>query len=259
MCELYAINSVNPVRANEHLRLFYQDSVEHPHGWGLVWHEDARIVLHKEPLRAIDSAYLSQLLDEPICSSSVMAHIRNATMGSMTYENCHPFLRKDASGRTWVIAHNGTILEPRLIDPYKDMALGDTDSEQVAIYLVDMLDREIARKGAPLSFDERFDVLVRAIEALSPGNKLNLMMDDGEYVYVHTNTGSPTLYDRVTDDAVFVCTRPLTDGEGWRPVPSNRLVAYGGGCVVRTGPRHEHSMDDAYYFRAIMGMGPSGA
>ena len=51
MCELYAINSRRPVRANEHLRTFYRDSVQRPHGWGLSWRDGASVHLHKEDER----------------------------------------------------------------------------------------------------------------------------------------------------------------------------------------------------------------
>lgn len=259
MCELYAINSKRPVRANEHLRLFYLDSVQHPHGWGLSWREEGRVFLHKEELRAIDSSYLSYLLEEPIRSTNVVAHIRNATMGNLTYNNCHPFLREDLSGRRWVIAHNGTILDTRLIDGYGALAVGDTDSEQVVIFLTDEIDEVIERKGGPLTFGERFVVLSHAVEELSQSNKLNLVIDDGEYTYVHTNTVEPTLYVRMAGNTAFFCTRPLDDGEGWQELPHNRLIAYHEGRMIRMGARHEHSIDEEAYFRSISGASPSNS
>ena len=225
MCELFAINALRPVKANDHLRLFYQDSVEHPHGWGLSWRENENVYLYKEELRAIDSEYLDRLLDDPVRSTNVVAHIRQATRGKLTYNNCHPFMREDAMGTRWVIAHNGTILDNRLTDGYGAFAAGDTDSEQAVIYLVDQLDDCIVHKGSLLTFGERFVVLTRAIEKLSAHNKLNLLLDDGEYTYVHTNTVEPTLYVRVVGDAAFICTRPQGDGVGWEPLPQNRHVA----------------------------------
>lgn len=251
MCELYAISSLHPVRANDHLRVFFRDAVANPDGWGLSWREGGRVFLHKEELSALDSTYLSYLLDEPIRSASVVAHIRNATRGILTYNNCHPFWRKDASGRTWVIAHNGTMLDSHLIDGYGAWALGDTDSEQLVIYLMDELDDLVERKGGPLLFGERFVVLSHAVQELSERNKLNLVITDGEYTYVHTNTLEPTLYVRVAGTTAFFCTRPLDDGEGWVPVPSNRLIAYHAGRMMRMGARHEHTIDEASYVRAI--------
>jgi len=98
MCELFAINALRPVKANDYLRLFYQDSVEHPHGWGLSWRESGNVYLYKEELRAIDSEYLDRLLDDPVRSTNVVAHIRQATRGKLTYNNCHPFMREDVMG-----------------------------------------------------------------------------------------------------------------------------------------------------------------
>ena len=254
MCELYAINSLRPVRANERLRLFYRDSIEHPHGWGLSWREGEQTYLHKEELRAIDSSYLRLLLSEPISSSNVVAPVRNATMGKLAYNNCHPFRRTDVTGRQWVIAHNGTILDARLIAGYEALAAGDTDSEPVVIYLIDELDEVADRKGAPLTFGERFVVLARAVEQLSKSNKLNLVIDDGEYTYVHTNTVEPTLYVCVEGDTAYFCTRPIDDG-AWEPLPTNRLIAYRHGRMVRIGARHPHSIDEAAYFQALIERG----
>lgn len=257
MCELFAINALRPVRANDHLRLFYQDSVEHPHGWGLSWREDGHVYLYKEELRAIDSEFLDRLLDDPIRSTNLVAHIRQATKGRLTYNNCHPFMREDATGARWIIAHNGTILDTRLTDGYGSLAVGDTDSEQVVIYLVDKIDEVAEAKGAALTFGERFVVLSHAVEELSLDNKLNLVIDDGEYTYVHTNTVRPTLYVRTQGNTAIFCTRPQDDGCPWEVLPQNRLIAYKDGRMVRMAARHQHSIDDEAYLSAVAGMNPT--
>lgn len=250
MCELYAINSLRPVRANEHLGAFFQDAVVNPDGWGLAWRTTDGVFLYKEELSALDSTCLRYLLDDPIRSRSIVAHIRNATRGLRTYNNCHPFLRRDTTGRRWVIAHNGTMLDSHLIDGYGAWALGDTDSERVVIYLIDAIDDLAIRKGSPLTFGERFVALARAMQELSMSNKLNLIIDDGEYTYVHTNTVGPTLYVRVSGPTAFFCTRPL-DGDGWVALPRNRLIAYRAGRVERMGARHDNSIDEVAYLEAI--------
>ena len=250
MCELYAINSLRPVRANEHLGTFFQDAVTNPDGWGLAWRTNDGVFLYKEELSALDSNSLRYLLDAPIRSKGVVAHIRNATRGLRTYNNCHPFLRRDATERLWVIAHNGTMLDSHLIDGYGAWALGDTDSEQVVIYLIDAIDDLTVRKGGPLTFGERFAALSRAMRELSANNKLNLIIDDGDYTYVHTNTLGPTLYVRVSSQTAFFCTRPL-DGDGWVALPRNRLIAYHAGRVERMGARHDNSIDEDAYLAAI--------
>ena len=141
-------------------------------------------------------------------------------------------------------------LDDRLLDGYGALAVGDTDSEQVVIFLVDALDDVAERKGAPLTFGERFVILSHAVEELSANNKLNLVIDDGAYTYVHTNTVEPTLYVQVQGETAIFCTRPLDD-DGWEPLPQNRLIAYRDGHMERMGARHDHSIDEAAYFRAI--------
>ena len=251
MCEIYALCARRPVVANAHLRLFFADSVSNPHGWGLFWRKGRECLLHKEPLRAVDSSYLASLLEEPIRSCGLVAHIRNATCGVLSYENCHPFLLEDRCGATWAIAHNGTILDEGLTKGYAARAAGDTDSERAALFLVDQVNEAIRHKGSALLWEERFEVLAKAVTDLSRNNKLNLIIDDGECTYVHTNTKESTLYVRADDDASFFCTRPLEEGDGWVSVPKMRLICYRDGHMLREGDAHGHAMDEAAYLRSL--------
>ena len=203
MCELYAIDSKRPVRANAGLAEFFEDSPYHPHGWGMAWREGTRFQLHKEPLTAVDSNYLAYLLDEPIHAEHLIAHIRNATRGVVSFENCHPFIGRDMTGRRWVIAHNGTILNNGLLTGYDQWIEGQTDSEQVVLFLMDLIDEATTRIGRALDFDERFVVLSRAMDTLSDFNKLNLIIDDGEFTYAHTNTKQHTLFVRQGANAAY--------------------------------------------------------
>ena len=256
MCELFAISARRPVRANDYLRVFYQDSVWHPHGWGLSWREDGRVLLHKEPVRAIDSSYLSELLEQPICSTNVVAHIRNATKGRLTYQNSHPFLLKDRSGRSWVIAHNGTILDDRLVEATRRTPRAiPTASRWRSTSLTSSTRLPSARvRRSPLA-SASWCSPMPSRSSRAP-NKLNLLIDDGAYTYLHTNTVSPTLYVRTDGDTAFFCTRPLSDGDDWREMPTNRLVAFHDGQLARMAPCHEYSIDDEAYLQSIAGMSP---
>ena len=60
----------------------------------------------KESLPAIDSNYLRAILDKPIRATQLIGHIRNATKGIVSIQNCHPFIGNDEMGTEWVIAHN---------------------------------------------------------------------------------------------------------------------------------------------------------
>lgn len=247
MCEIFAISSRHPVVANPRLREFFSHSVDHPHGWGLAWREDGGLRVHKEPLRAVDSIFLQGLLEEPIETAQLVGHIRNATKGVVSLENCHPFFVTDVTGATWVIAHNGTLIDDSLVAGYGARAAGQTDSERMALYLVDLLNTATLQNGGHLSFAGRFAVLEKAITSLSAMNKLNLVLDDGTYLYVHTNTLRDTLFSSTVGQSAFLCTVPLNDGGAWELVPHCRLIAYRDGQVVQASESHDHSFDDDDY------------
>ena len=251
MCELFAINSRHLVRANRRLREFFQDSPYHPHGWGLAWYEGKRLQYHKEPLTAVDSNYLRHLLEEPVRANRLVAHIRNATRGVTSFQNCHPFIGRDTQDQRWVIAHNGTMLNPGLLVGYDQWIEGDTDSEQVVLFLMDLINEASSRAGHALDRDERFVVLSNAMASLSDFNKLNLVIDDGECTYVHTNTVQHTLFMRQMAGTAFFCTRPLDDGTDWEPVPQCRLISFKDGRMRRIAPSHGRLFDDELYIRML--------
>lgn len=250
MCEILAVSSARPIDPVPYLREFFPDSVWHPNGWGLAWRRGGALHIHKEPVRAIDSEILPRLLDGRLETSLLVAHIRNATRGAMTLENCHPFALKDVTGRTWVIAHNGTVLSDALIEPYRTKQSGDTDSERVALFLVNRINQATAHKGEELDPNERLSVIDDTVCELAPGNKLNLVIDDGELTYAHTNTDQPTLYELRSPGMTLLCTRPLGNG-AWAPVPGCQLIAYRDGELAFTGTSHGQSFDNDLYASVI--------
>lgn len=255
MCELLAIGAREPVPANELLREFFADSVDHPHGWGLSWYDGARTELFKEPVRAVDSVRLARMLEHPIQALRLLAHIRNATRGIMSLENCHPFLGHDVYGRPWVLAHNGTVLDDTLIAGVGERALGQTDSERVLLVLLDRIDRASEERRGPLDADERMGVVGELVSALSPASKLNLIIDDGERIYAHTNTCAHTLYIRHVSAGVVLCTRPLGDDGGWEPMEQCRLHCFEDGRLVAISPSHGHHFDDGRYLELLAAEG----
>lgn len=263
MCELFAANLNHPQALNAQLSTFFGDALMHPHGWGLaVRNRDGSLSLVKEAVRATDSLLLSQIMREQVESPHVLAHIRYATAGRISYDNTHPFEGRDALGTTWAFVHNGSVFNQDLIEAYRPVAQGQSDSERVLLYLLDALRRGYqeaqggARGAGALGlgrhgnaadngavFDVRFRALAGALGGLSAGNKLNVILDDGTFTYVHTNTEDATLFSKRTQDGVLFCTRPLDD-RGWQPVPRCRLLAYREGRLVRVSPK----VSSSYHF-----------
>ncbi|MBQ9058053.1 MAG: class II glutamine amidotransferase [Atopobiaceae bacterium] len=252
MCEIFAVSSRKAQRYDRYLSEFFSDAVKHPHGWGLCWHEgpDMELTrLFKEPVTAVESAYLDYLLNMGVESKLLIAHIRNATRGIVSYGNTHPFIANDSSGRQWVLCHNGTVFDNRLLEAFEEVQLGTTDSERIMLYLIDAIDRAQAECGSSLDETTRFELLSQQMERLSPDNKLNLAFDDGEFLYIHTNTEQPTLYVRETVDKVLVCSRPL--GEGWHEVERGRLIVYRDGERVYASPAHSCLFDNDAYLQLV--------
>lgn len=228
MCELFAVNARQPQTLNSPLKTFFGDSEMHPHGWGLsVRDSSGRVHLAKGPERALDSRLLADVLDSPVSTTGALAHIRYATRGRLSYDNCHPFLGVDATGTTWSFIHNGSIFHPELIEGFDAAARGESDSERVLLYLLDALDA-----AGATSLEERSDALAQALAALSPNNKLNVLLEDGQHLFAFTNTEDDTLYWKREEGTVTFCTRPLDDG-AWAPVPKLRLLALRQGELVR--------------------------
>ena len=237
MCEMLGISAKRRLSVNGILRTFFSHAEQHPHGWGLAKLRPGKApVIEKEAVKATKSAALRRILDAPIEERTLIAHIRFATVGHLEYENCHPFSAADNRGRIWTLAHNGTIFNGPELNDYIGIQYGDTDSERVLLHLIDRIDREQIRLGRALDEEERFGMLAAVIAELSKGNKLNLLIYDGEILYAHCNFRG-TLHVRREADAVTFSTRPLS-GEGWEEAPFTSLVAVKNGEIIHTSPPH---------------------
>lgn len=242
MCELFGVSSAGKIPVNPLLREFFSHSVRHPNGWGMASFYDGAISIEKEPVQASKSRYLKERLSRKMEVQTLLAHIRFATVGSMEYVNSHPFIKRDGSGRSWVLIHNGTIFDYPALSPYQYKQEGATDSERILLYLVDQVNALQARLGRPAEAEERTELLNTVITDMSQGNKLNLILYDGELMYVHTNYANSLYVCENGKSAVF-CTVPLSAG-CWEPVPFTALCAYRNGKRVFQGQPHGFEYQD---------------
>ena len=240
MCELFGISTKTTYPANELLRSFITHSDEHHSGWGIALFHNGHASIEKEPVKAKDSRYLKERLRCLDQTGDMLAHIRLATVGYSVYENCHPFTGYDVSGRQWTLIHNGTLFGASDLSRYSSVQIGTTDSEQLLLHILDLTNREIEAKGRALSFEERFGLLDQITCRIADGSKLNFLLHDGEYLYVHRNFAD-SLYYLEDQDSVVFSTQPLLVKERWKPVPQNRLLAYRDGIRVATGTDHGHT------------------
>ena len=236
MCEVFGISSQEPKKINRELTELFSHSIDHPNGWGLALLDRDNYSVEKEPVKAATSKYLKARLQEPIIVNTALAHIRLATVGNMEWKNCHPFVGSDKTGRQWTLVHNGTIFEMEEIHKYSKVQKGETDSECILFYLLDLINEEIDTKGRDLTDEERFKVVDNLVIMSSPQNKLNLLIYDGETLYAHTNYQN-SLFRRNVDKCVYISTQPLTSDE-WEVLPFTQLIAYQQGVLKFVGTNH---------------------
>ncbi|MEE5993318.1 MAG: class II glutamine amidotransferase [Oscillospiraceae bacterium] len=234
MCELFGITSSKPINPIELLKAFYAHSVRHPHGWGIMYEDNGRKIV-KEPHRAYDSKILQSLLPTIPPQKNMLAHIRFATVGRVRMENCHPFVGTDHSGREWTLAHNGTVFTGKFNYQYYKKQDGDTDSERLFMAFIDDMNEHL-RKGI-LSERERFEAVSEFVAKTAPRNKLNLIIYDGDLLYVHKNLQNTLYYKKISSGFVF-STKPLDEME-WIPFPVAQVIAYRDGKQVYRGTRHK--------------------
>ena len=242
MCELFGASLHYSIQLNIYLKEFYSHSVRHPHGWGLMLQNDDGIEIEKEPLRADKSHYLYARLSVPIRAKAAMAHIRYATVGNVEYKNCHPYIDTDSSGRKWVLMHNGTIFDYGPLTKYIPEQVGDTDSERILLHILDLMNERIRKEGEP-DVRERFEMIDTLITKMAPNNKLNLVLYDGELLYVHTNYANSLHFCHISQGTLF-STEPLSQQE-WEPVPMTTLLGYRDGELVYTGTNHGQEYVDS--------------
>ena len=230
MCELIGFSAARPTDIKEQLKEFFSHSASNPHGWGIMYGD--RLIRGCE--RASDSTAVERLLQTLEDQTTTLGHIRFATVGSIKLENCHPFTGQDITGRQWTLIHNGTIYSGSSLIPYLNNQSGDTDSERLFLFLMDTLNS--AQQNGELSQQERCELVDNFIQEMSHKNKLNLMIYDGELLYIHKNM-KDTMKSRRLGSGFIFATTALDDGE-WEEVPIAQLLVYKDGEQVYIGKQH---------------------
>jgi glutamine amidotransferase len=241
MCRLFAIRSRQPVSAYESLvsaphslqRQSCGDARKecHQDGWGIGYYIGGDAERVRSPRSALgDSAF--QTLAETIRARTLLAHVRQASMGTVAESNCHPFLY----GR-WMFAHNGTIagfpavherLNASLPDHLRPRIAGDTDSEHAFYLILARLEKngeDLQRPISPKVLCQVMSDTIRWLADMCPGtgeepSRFNFVLTDGQ-VLVASRWGH-TLSCCKSSEGVMIASEPTT-GVGWSEVPDRVL------------------------------------
>lgn len=240
MCELFAFSGRHEENLTPYLIKFFSHSDRNPHGWGIA-DLHGPVGIEKEPKKANDSRFLPHIIKELLPTDLLMAHIRLGTVGAMNYDNCHPFELSDASGQSWTFMHNGTIFHSDVLGKFQKDQKGTTDSERIFLYIISEINELHDGHPEEASKEEKYSVIERITTELAPGNKLNMMLSDGEDLYIHSNMKG-TLYFRPLGSGTLFATVPL-DNEEWTLLEQRRLMVFSNGECVYKGTKHEGSYE----------------
>jgi glutamine amidotransferase len=222
----------------------------HGDGWGIAFFEDKGLRHFVDHQSAAESPVAELIHHYPIKSRNVISHIRKATQGEVTLENCHPFVR-ELWGRYWVFAHNGDLKDyaPRLHGSFRPV--GHTDSERAFCWLM----QELAKSHASVpSIAELTLTLRELVPQIAKYGTFNFLLSNGEALWAHASThlcyvvrqhpfGSATLRDEDLsvnfaehaapgDRVAVVVTTPLTQDETWTPIAPGELKVFVNGAVL---------------------------
>ena len=96
MCRIFAFMSRVSLKVQRSLvkaeNALQIQSRAHPHGWGIAYYLSGE----REPqqVKSVESAFADDRfarVSEFLTSHAVVAHVRRATVGSLSLENTHPF------------------------------------------------------------------------------------------------------------------------------------------------------------------------
>jgi glutamine amidotransferase len=263
MCQLLGMNSHLPASLTLSFTGFSQRggcTGEHADGWGIAFFEadDAhagtpgkgvRCFVDKEG--AATSPIAQMLRSYAIKSHNVVAHVRKATIGAVTLENCHPFVR-ELWGRYWVFAHNGDLkgYAPRLHGHFRPV--GNTDSELAFCWLLQELSK--AHAGVP-SVAELSRTLAELVPQVAAHGTFNFLLSNGQALWAHASTKlhyvlrqHPFARVHLKDEDVsvdladlnspqdrlaIVVTEPLTTNEEWVAMQPGQLQVFVDGAIAQ--------------------------
>ena len=257
MCQLLGMNSRLPSSLTLSFTGFSQRggcTDHHADGWGIAFFESdgaqpGKGVRYFVDKQSASTSPIAQMLRTfPIKSHNVVAHVRKATVGHVTLENSHPFVR-ELWGRYWVFAHNGDLKDfaPRLHGSFRPV--GDTDSELAFCWLLQELAKSHA--GVP-SVQELTLTLRELLPQITRHGTFNFLLSNGQALWAHASTNlhylvrqHPFAEVHLRDEDVkvdlaelngpedrlaIVVTEPLTTNEHWTRIAPGELVTFVDGC-----------------------------
>lgn len=245
MCRLFGCRTAAPGGVAHELlhgaNALRVQSREHPDGWGLGWYA-GRV---PQVVRSLTAAHGDEDFEEVssfVTASTILAHIRKASVGRVALENTHPF-----EWGPWLFAHNGTIhdwekcrsgVEAGIDPALRDKLRGETDSERCFLLFLTRLSRRCDPTAA--TFADAAAALAETVSAVAqtcgPDAATTFLATDGRLMLacrrgrtLYVSAAEPERGGRVAWFAVASedprLHEPTPPGRSaWREVRANTIV-----------------------------------
>lgn len=209
-------------------------------GFGLGWYasdleQDPKPGVYRSVLPAWGDANLISL-SEKIHSKCFIGHVRASTVGSVDYNNCHPFTQDNL-----LFAHNGTIhgfpkikraVIGAIADPMLESVNGQTDTEYFFALFCTFLDGKRGLEEYLKAFVKAKDYVIALQKSTVPGLhlQLNTVLTDGRSMMATRFCSNPdirplSLHYREDEGTATVASEPLGENDpSWHAVLSNHAL-----------------------------------
>ncbi|MDH3605250.1 MAG: class II glutamine amidotransferase [Candidatus Tectomicrobia bacterium] len=255
MCRLYGFRATEPTKVECSLvhaqnAIMVQSrgdqaGITHAHGWGVATYTDRIPQVERQAWAAYHGEHFRRTAAR-VFSRTVVAHVRRASVGSVSLDNTHPFVH----GK-WVFAHNGTLrafdaMREWMLDAMTDehrMAIrGATDSEHVFHFVLSLwATRPNLTPGEALRAGLQQVIAQSRKTDADAAIGLNILLTNGEEL-VGARWGRTLWYverDKVQDceicgfphihhdpnahyQAAVIASEPISD-EPWAAVPEDTI------------------------------------
>jgi glutamine amidotransferase len=247
VCRYYGIHAKAPTAVAWHLvdapnSLLAQSrrdlsGFEHADGWGIAAYDGDDLQVQRRACAAHDGHHF-RAAAERVKATTVLAHVRRATVGPVGLANTHPFVHD-----RFALVHNGTVpyfadIRGRLLDAmvpaHRDAIRGGTDSEHLLHLILSILGQTggslVASLEAALA---RVIALCREI-GQEPHLGLNVLLTDGvrmvgsrwrrslHYLEEPDPNGRKDEEPAGAGRAVIIASEP-TNGAPWPEVPERSV------------------------------------
>lgn len=232
-----------------------QRGEQHPDGWGVGFYHEEVPEVERSASPAYEDLHFNATA-ERVYARTVLAHVRQATVGGGTLTNTHPFHHGP-----WLFAHNGTVspydrvrplLEQEAGPNWLGLRRGTTDSETVFCWLLSRMERagldpSVRVENVPALVELLGDAVRQLAAWCDPSPpelpaKLNFLLTDGETMLaVRWNHTLHWLARQGIHDceicglphvehtrgaeyrSVIVASEPIS-AEDWKEVPDRTIV-----------------------------------